>query len=548
MARIGANINPSLGDVDYSGFLEANRIRSAALRDLGERIGEGITKYQENKAMTAALLSSIEGSTAANKEVLVALENAPDYISKAYNRLKENPNRNDALIINGYIDAFQTQQSQMTQKMLADAQARAAIAGADVAEGTVDSAISQAESAADQAETEAGIAAATAPDRIEQSSLASLQAGLGAEALELSNKAQELLNEKSRLEIKILEQTNANASANDIIFNQAIQLASQRSAQGNPFTQAELQQQMADAGYVFQPDFGDKLEPYVGEILISAEDKKAQQALVEKEASDIKQSFEDFALMNVEARKIIEKMGGSGIGGNLIDILNNPFGGGDQAGLFSTGWIRFGNDANELESRLNTILSIIGFNRLQKMRMDSPTGGALGQVSNIENKLLQSTQGALAGILGMGEREGKQALEDFMYNQARVVNRQYEYFKAKYGETEATKRTGFTADSIVAIQNQMDNYEKIFSNSANIVALGGKWRDTSRLVTQGVKPATQSGFYKEPTTSEIDRLFDTAQQLPTPAGFTNTGTPDNLSTQSSATVGDDFEVLGVEGE
>lgn len=544
MARIGANINPSLGDVDYSGFLEANRIRSAALRDLGERIGKGITKYQENKAMTAALLSSIEGSTAANKEVLVALENAPDYISKAYNRLKENPNRNDALIINGYIDAFQTQQSQMTQKKLADAQARAAIAGADVAQGTVDSAISQAKSAADQAETEANIASVTAPDRIEQSSLASLQAGLGAEALELSNKAQELLNEKSQIEIKILEQTNANTSANDIIFNQAIQLASQRSAQGNPLTQAELQQQMADAGYVFQPDFGDKLEPYVGEILISAEDKKAQQALVEKEASDIKQSFEDFALMNVEARKIIEKMGGSGFFGNLKDF----FGGGDQAGLFSTGWVRFGNDANELESRLNTILSIIGFNRLQKMRMDSPTGGALGQVSNIENKLLQSTQGALAGILSMGEAEGKQALEDFMYNQARVVNRQYEYFKAKYGETEATKRTGFTADSIVAIQNQMDNYEKIFGNSANIVALGGKWRDTSRLVTQGVKPATQSGFYKEPTTSEIDRLFDTAQQLPTPAGFTNTGTPDNLSTQSSATVGDDFEVLGVEGE
>lgn len=48
-----------------------------------------------------------------------------------------------------------------------------------------------------------------------------------------------------------------------------------------------------------------------------------------------------------------------------------------------------------LNEKLKTIKANIGFSKLQKMRENSPTGGALGQVSEFENELLQATQGSL---------------------------------------------------------------------------------------------------------------------------------------------------------
>lgn len=51
--------------------------------------------------------------------------------------------------------------------------------------------------------------------------------------------------------------------------------------------------------------------------------------------------------------------------------------------------------ARRLENYLTTIRSNVGFDNLQEMRDNSPTGGALGQVSEFENILLQAIEGAL---------------------------------------------------------------------------------------------------------------------------------------------------------
>jgi hypothetical protein len=51
--------------------------------------------------------------------------------------------------------------------------------------------------------------------------------------------------------------------------------------------------------------------------------------------------------------------------------------------------------ARSLAAKLNTIKSNVGFDRLQQMRDASPTGGALGNVSNVELELLQATLGSL---------------------------------------------------------------------------------------------------------------------------------------------------------
>lgn len=55
-----------------------------------------------------------------------------------------------------------------------------------------------------------------------------------------------------------------------------------------------------------------------------------------------------------------------------------------------------GGPAASLEAKLETLKSQVGFGVLQAMRDASKTGGALGQVSNIENQLLQNNLAALS--------------------------------------------------------------------------------------------------------------------------------------------------------
>lgn len=54
-----------------------------------------------------------------------------------------------------------------------------------------------------------------------------------------------------------------------------------------------------------------------------------------------------------------------------------------------------GTKAHDLQNTLNTIKANIGFDKLAEMRANSPTGGALGQVSEMENRLLQAVWGSL---------------------------------------------------------------------------------------------------------------------------------------------------------
>jgi hypothetical protein len=54
-----------------------------------------------------------------------------------------------------------------------------------------------------------------------------------------------------------------------------------------------------------------------------------------------------------------------------------------------------GTAAYNFDRDLDTVKSNIGFDRLQQMRNQSPTGGAVGQVSDTENRLLQSTLASL---------------------------------------------------------------------------------------------------------------------------------------------------------
>jgi len=62
-----------------------------------------------------------------------------------------------------------------------------------------------------------------------------------------------------------------------------------------------------------------------------------------------------------------------------------------------------GTGARDLAGSLRTIQSNIGFDELNRMRQESPTGGALGNVSNQEIAYLQAVQ----GDVGQSQSEGE---------------------------------------------------------------------------------------------------------------------------------------------
>ena len=76
-------------------------------------------------------------------------------------------------------------------------------------------------------------------------------------------------------------------------------------------------------------------------------------------------------------------------------------------------------DARNAQNDVNTIKANIGFDRLQRMREESPTGGALGQVAVQELNFLQATLGSLD--LGQSADEVKYNLRRLKKQYARTL-------------------------------------------------------------------------------------------------------------------------------
>ena len=80
-----------------------------------------------------------------------------------------------------------------------------------------------------------------------------------------------------------------------------------------------------------------------------------------------------------------------------------------QAGAFTTGFLGAqmqnvpGTPAHDLANTLSTLKANAGFERLQEMRNNSKTGGALGQVSERELQLLQDAYAALSQSQSKGQ-------------------------------------------------------------------------------------------------------------------------------------------------
>ena len=76
-------------------------------------------------------------------------------------------------------------------------------------------------------------------------------------------------------------------------------------------------------------------------------------------------------------------------------------------------------DARELASKVDTIQANLAFDELEKMRKNSPTGGALGQVTEMELRLLKSAVSGLDPALGV----------EAFNKQVELIKQSYDRFK-----------------------------------------------------------------------------------------------------------------------
>ena len=98
--------------------------------------------------------------------------------------------------------------------------------------------------------------------------------------------------------------------------------------------------------------------------------------------------------------------------------------------------------ANDVMANIKTIEAAVGFDRLQAMRDASPTGGALGQVSNIELDLLKSS------LANLNQSQSKGA---FLTNLAQVKQVYNDIVNGPAGGGGAGSSNMSAADAIVGI-------------------------------------------------------------------------------------------------
>lgn len=136
-------------------------------------------------------------------------------------------------------------------------------------------------------------------------------------------------------------------------------------------------------------------------------------------------SAEDDKKLQREAESVMDARQNVGFIDEALSLIDGAY----DYGALPTGLAQFGASmssgvagtaAYDLESVLTTLRARIGFDKLQEMRQNSPTGGALGQVSDFENRLLQATEGNLT--LGVDPDRMRASLLDIRDAQMAMVH------------------------------------------------------------------------------------------------------------------------------
>lgn len=164
---------------------------------------------------------------------------------------------------------------------------------------------------------------------------------------------------------------------------------------------SQSQQQKAPQGFRYRQD--GSLEPIPGGPAdIAQQEKQAEQARTEQETAVVQQEVQQAAQGKIReantktrivANKVDEAIGiiDKNVNQGLKGFISQAIPGSNVAGLGGAVMSLLpGTEATNLENTIRTVKSVLGFQELQAMRDASPTGGALGQVSEREIDFLQS--------------------------------------------------------------------------------------------------------------------------------------------------------------
>jgi hypothetical protein len=133
----------------------------------------------------------------------------------------------------------------------------------------------------------------------------------------------------------------------------------------------------------------------------------------------------------IAKKKIADSIAGLSELNNTIDEAIKKVGYG-TAGLGSLSGVVPGTTAADLEATLNTIQADAAFGALQTMRDNSPTGGALGAVSEKELALLMSAQAALQQSQSPGQLKAN--LKKYKQTRQDALERASKAYEEQYGE------------------------------------------------------------------------------------------------------------------
>ena len=140
------------------------------------------------------------------------------------------------------------------------------------------------------------------------------------------------------------------------------------------------------------------------ELARQAELEKAR-LKVEKDQPGMPQQS-PYTKATMDAISQIEASVAKGASGSWLNVFDNV------TGLWGAGLSLIpGTPAYDTKMQIETVVSSIGFDRLQKMRDESPTGGALGQVSERELSQLNAS---------LGNLRQSQSRDSFLRNLAQV--------------------------------------------------------------------------------------------------------------------------------
>lgn len=165
----------------------------------------------------------------------------------------------------------------------------------------------------------------------------------------------------------------------------------------------DLERQKADPSYIAKAEGAKKTA--------AAAAKKSGMMSKAKAAMDAADAQQEIVSQKIdEALQLSNAWGTTGLGNQIA------------------GWMG-GTQAHDLNQIVATIKANVGFDKLQEMRANSPTGGALGAVSENENRLLQSVFGSL---------EASQSKEQFQAHLTRL--------KTIIAQAKARRRQAFETD------------------------------------------------------------------------------------------------------